>query len=160
MFVSKNRGTVIAKGLKIVGCVTAEGLIEVNGQIDGEIHCTSLIISRGAHVSGTISADCVVVNGQVEGPIQGGEVILKSQSHVAGDIHSRSLAIECGASPLSAHASLVAVDGTPNSGVIFLYEAMLEFELAEGADKIWVEPHNAASILDSSHRRLLRRCTG
>ena len=97
MFASKDRGTVIAKGLKIVGSVTAEGLIEVNGRIDGEIHCTSLIISRGAHVSGTIAADRVVVDGQVEGPIQGGEVILKSQSHVVGDIHSRSLAIESGA---------------------------------------------------------------
>lgn len=98
MFASmKNRGTVIAKGLKIVGRVTAEGLVEVNGQIDGEIHCTSLIISRGAHVSGTIAADRVVVDGNVEGPIQGGEVILKSQSHVVGDIHSRSLAIENGA---------------------------------------------------------------
>ena len=98
MFASmKNRGTVIAKGLKIVGRVTAEGLVEVNGQIDGEIHCTSLIISRGAHVSGTIAADRVVVDGNVEGPIQGGEVILKSQSHVVGDIHSRSLAIDNGA---------------------------------------------------------------
>ena len=98
MFASmKNRGTVIAKGLKIVGRVTAEGLVEVNGQIDGEIHCTSLIISRGAHVSGTIAADRVVVDGNVEGPIQGGEVILKSQSHVVGDIHSRSLAIDEGA---------------------------------------------------------------
>jgi len=97
MFASKERGTVIAKGLKIVGSVTAEGLIEVNGQIDGEIHCTSLIISRGAHVSGTIAAERVVVDGTVEGPIQGGEVILKQQAHVVGDIHHRSLAIESGA---------------------------------------------------------------
>ena len=97
MFASKDRGTVIAKGLKIIGRVTAEGLVEVNGQIEGEIHCTSLIISRGAHISGTIAADRVVVDGKVEGPIQGGEVILKSQSHVVGDIHSRSLAIENGA---------------------------------------------------------------
>jgi cytoskeletal protein CcmA (bactofilin family) len=97
MLAWKNRGTVIAKGLKIVGSVSAEGLVEVNGQIDGEIHCTSLVISRGAHVSGTITADRVVVNGQVEGPTQGGEVILKSHSHVVGDIHSRSLAIERGA---------------------------------------------------------------
>jgi cytoskeletal protein CcmA (bactofilin family) len=43
MFASKQRGTVIAKGLKIVGSVTAEGLVEVNGQIDGELHCTSLV---------------------------------------------------------------------------------------------------------------------
>ena len=56
MFGSKRRGTVIAKGIKIVGSVTAEGLVEVNGQIDGELHCTSLIVSRGAHVTGTIAA--------------------------------------------------------------------------------------------------------
>ena len=37
MFASKQRGTVIAEGLKIVGSVTAEGLVEVNGQIEGEI---------------------------------------------------------------------------------------------------------------------------
>ena len=67
MFASKERGTVIAKGLKIVGSVTAEGLIEVNGQIEGEIHCTSLVVSRGAHVSGTIAAERVVVDGTVEG---------------------------------------------------------------------------------------------
>ena len=56
MFESKQRGTVIAKGLKIVGSVTAEGLVEVNGQIDGELHCTSLVIARGAHVTGTVAA--------------------------------------------------------------------------------------------------------
>jgi cytoskeletal protein CcmA (bactofilin family) len=97
MFESKQRGTVIAKGLKIVGSVTAEGLVEVNGQIDGELHCTSLVIARGAHVTGTVTAERVVVDGTVEGPIQGGEVILKSQAHVVGDIHHQSLAIERGA---------------------------------------------------------------
>jgi cytoskeletal protein CcmA (bactofilin family) len=97
MFASRRQGTVIAKGLKIVGSVTAEGLVEVNGQIDGELHCTSLIISRGAHVTGTVAAERVVVDGTVEGPIQGGDVILKSQAHVVGDIHHQSLAIEKGA---------------------------------------------------------------
>jgi cytoskeletal protein CcmA (bactofilin family) len=97
MFASRQRGTVIAKGLKIVGSVTAEGLVEVNGQIDGELHCTSLVIARGAHVNGTVAAERVVVDGTVEGPIHGGEVILKSQAHVVGDVHHRSLAIERGA---------------------------------------------------------------
>ena len=97
MFGSRDRGTVIAKGLKIVGSVTAEGLVEVNGQVDGELHCTSLIISRGAHVAGTIAAGRVVVDGRVEGPIQGDDVILKSQAHVVGDIHHQSLSIESGA---------------------------------------------------------------
>jgi cytoskeletal protein CcmA (bactofilin family) len=58
MFASKQRRTIIAEGLKIMGSVTAEGLVEVNCQI-GELHCTSLIISRKAHVAGTIQAERV-----------------------------------------------------------------------------------------------------
>jgi cytoskeletal protein CcmA (bactofilin family) len=74
MLASKQRRTVIAKGLKIVGRVTAEGLVEINGQIEGELHCTSLIVSRQAHVAGTIQAERVVVDGTVEGPIEGKSV--------------------------------------------------------------------------------------
>ncbi len=62
MLGSKQRGTVIAKGLKIVGSVTAEGLVEINGQIDGELHCTSLVIARGAHVNGIVAAEPLSAN--------------------------------------------------------------------------------------------------
>ena len=88
---------VIAKGLKIVGSVTAEGLLWVYGSINGELHCTSLVIDRAAHISGTVAAERVVVDGKVEGPIQGGEIVLKSRAQVVGDIHHQSLAIESGA---------------------------------------------------------------
>jgi cytoskeletal protein CcmA (bactofilin family) len=97
MFGSRQRGMVIGKGLKIVGSVTAEGLVWVYGKIDGELHCTSLIIDRDAHISGAVTAKRVVVDGKVEGPIQGGEVVLKSRAQVVGDIHHQSLAIESGA---------------------------------------------------------------
>src|SRR6476660_8243312 len=97
MFAPRQQGTVIAKGLKIVGSVTAEGLVEVNGQINGELHCTSLVIARGAHVTWIVVAERVVVDGKVEGPIQGKEVILKAKAHVVGDIHHQSLAVESGA---------------------------------------------------------------
>ena len=93
----KRRGTIIAEGLKIVGSVTAEGLVEVNGHIEGDLHCTSLVISPKASISGGVEADRVVVNGRVEGPIRGGEVVLKSRAHVVGDIQHQSLAIEAGA---------------------------------------------------------------
>jgi cytoskeletal protein CcmA (bactofilin family) len=97
MFASRQRGTVIAEGLKIVGSVTAEGLVELNGQVEGEIYCKSLIVSRQAQVVGTIRAERVVVDGSVKGPIRGDQIILKSQAHVVGDIHQQSLAMEKGA---------------------------------------------------------------
>ena len=92
MFASKQRGTVIAKGLNIVGSVTVEGLVELNGQVEGEIHCTSLIVSRQAQVVGTIQAERVVVDGSVEGPIRGGQVVLKYQAQVVGDIDAGRIA--------------------------------------------------------------------
>jgi cytoskeletal protein CcmA (bactofilin family) len=94
---NKRNVTVIADGLKIIGSVTAEGVVEVDGQVEGELHCASLIVSRDAQIAGTISADRIVVDGRVEGPIKGGDVILKSQARVVGDIHHRSLTIEKGA---------------------------------------------------------------
>jgi cytoskeletal protein CcmA (bactofilin family) len=89
MFRLRRGGTVIGNGLKIVGNVTAEGLVEVNGQIEGDVRCTSLIVSPKAQITGSITADRVVVNGRVEGPIQGGDVV--------GDIRHQSLTIEKGA---------------------------------------------------------------
>jgi cytoskeletal protein CcmA (bactofilin family) len=52
MFGSRSDRTVIGDGLKIVGDVTAEGLIEVNGKIEGNLHCTSLIVSPKAQIVG------------------------------------------------------------------------------------------------------------
>lgn len=96
MFALRRKGTVIAEGLKIVGSVTAEGLVEVNGHVDGDLHCTSLVVSQKAYIHGGIQAKRVVVNGKVEGPIHGGEVILKSRAIVVGDIETQSLAVERG----------------------------------------------------------------
>jgi cytoskeletal protein CcmA (bactofilin family) len=97
MFGSRRERTVIGAGLKIVGNVTAEGLIEVNGHIEGDLHCTALIVSPTAQIVGSIAAERVVVNGRVEGPIQGGDVVLKSHAHVVGDLRHQSLTIEKGA---------------------------------------------------------------
>jgi cytoskeletal protein CcmA (bactofilin family) len=97
MFGSRQQRMVIAKELKIVGSVTAEGLLWVYGSINGELHCTSLVIDRAAQISGTVAAERVVVDGKVEGPIQGAEIVLKSRAQVVGDIHHQSLAIESGA---------------------------------------------------------------
>jgi cytoskeletal protein CcmA (bactofilin family) len=97
MFAWRRRGTIIGEGLKVVGKVTAEGLVKVYGQIDGELQCASLILSPNAHVKGAITAEKVVIGGRVEGPIEAAEVVLKSRAHVVGDIHHQSLAIKRGA---------------------------------------------------------------
>jgi cytoskeletal protein CcmA (bactofilin family) len=97
MFASKRTSAVIAEGLRIIGNVSADGAVQVNGQIDGNLNCPSVTVSPKALINGGVKARNVVVNGKVEGPIVGQEVLLKSQAFVTGDIQAQTLLIEHGA---------------------------------------------------------------
>jgi cytoskeletal protein CcmA (bactofilin family) len=98
MFERRRHVTVIAEGLNIVGNVSAEGMVELHGQIEGELNCTSLHVSDKGRVKGKVVSQDVVVNGIVDGPIHGVNVALESKANVTGDIHHESLSIEKGAS--------------------------------------------------------------
>jgi cytoskeletal protein CcmA (bactofilin family) len=91
MFASKGKTTVIAEGLRIIGSVSADGAVQVNGQIDGDLNCTSITVSPKALITGAIKARRVVINGKVEGPISGEDVVLKPHAFVTGDIQAQSL---------------------------------------------------------------------
>jgi cytoskeletal protein CcmA (bactofilin family) len=93
----KRRRTRIAEKLKIIGSVTAEGAVEVNGDLEGDLTCASLAVSRKARIRGSVQADRIVVNGRIEGPIRGRIVVLKSRAHVVGDIMATTLSVEKGA---------------------------------------------------------------
>jgi cytoskeletal protein CcmA (bactofilin family) len=93
----RRRSSIVGRGLQVVGNVTAEGLVKVYGQIEGELRCASLIVSRNGQVKGKIKAEKAIIDGKVEGPIEAADVILKSHAHVVGDIHHRSLHLEQGA---------------------------------------------------------------
>jgi cytoskeletal protein CcmA (bactofilin family) len=93
----RRRKTIIAEGLKIKGNISAEGLVEVDGHIEGEVRCRFLFVSPKAVINGGIEAERVAVNGRIEGPIRGSEVVLKSRAHVVGDIQHQRLSIEPGA---------------------------------------------------------------
>jgi len=97
MFGWRRRGTIIGEGLKVMGKVTAEGVVKVYGQIEGELQCASLFLARKAQLRGAVTAGNVVIDGKVEGPIHAGNVVLKSRAHVVGDIHHQSLDIKKGA---------------------------------------------------------------
>ena len=97
MFASKRTSTVIAEGLRIIGNVSADGAVQVNGQIDGDLNCTSITVSPKALITGAIKARSVVIDGKVEGPISGEDVVLESQAFVTGDIQAQTLFIERGA---------------------------------------------------------------
>ena len=94
---SKMVPSIIGEDLSITGNVNSKGEIQVDGQIQGDINCGSLLLGDKSQVMGGVLAEDVVVRGRVVGSIRGLRVTLQAQSHVEGDIVHQSLAIEQGA---------------------------------------------------------------
>lgn len=89
--------SIIGTDLNITGDVISKGEIQIDGEIQGDIHCSSLIVGEKAVISGSIIANEVTVRGKVTGSIRGQNVSLQASSHVEGDIFHKTLAIEMGA---------------------------------------------------------------
>jgi cytoskeletal protein CcmA (bactofilin family) len=94
---SKLVPSIIGEDLAIIGNVTSKGEIQVDGEIEGDVHCGSLLLGDKSQITGCVVAEDVVVRGRVVGSIRGLRVTLQAQSHVEGDIFHQSLAIEQGA---------------------------------------------------------------
>jgi len=94
---SKMVPTIIGEDLTITGNVASKGEIQVDGEIQGDIRCSSLLLGDKAHVKGGVVAEDVVVRGHLMGTIRGVRITLQAPSHVEGDIFHQSLAIEQGA---------------------------------------------------------------
>ena len=95
---SKMVPSIIGEDLTITGNVTSKGEIQVvDGEINGDIHCGSLLLGDKSQVTGGVAAEDVVVRGHIVGSIRGLRITLQAQCHVEGDIFAQSLAIEQGA---------------------------------------------------------------
>src|SRR5262245_16654695 len=84
---------IIGQGLKII----SQGTLQVDGEVEGDVGGSEVIIGELGKVTGTVGAERVVVRGQISGVIRGVTVMLQASSRVEGDIHHMSLAVEQGA---------------------------------------------------------------
>ena len=94
---SKMVPSIIGEDLTIRGNVTSKGEVQVDGEIEGDIRCSSLLLGDKSRVRGGVAAEDVVVRGHVVGSIRGLRITLQARSHVEGDLFHQSLALEQGA---------------------------------------------------------------
>ena len=84
----------ISSGLSIVGKIVGHGKLQIFGHVEGELHASTIQISDGAQVEGSIVAEDLTIGGHVKGTIHANRVKLNNTAVVEGDIYHRSLAIE------------------------------------------------------------------
>ena len=87
----------IGSDLVIIGNLVSKGEIQIDGEVQGDLHAANIVVGETARITGGIVADEVIVRGTVMGSIRGKRVVLQSSSKVEGDIFHSQLAIEQGA---------------------------------------------------------------
>jgi cytoskeletal protein CcmA (bactofilin family) len=94
---SQSQPSIIGPDLLITGNLISNGQIQVEGEVQGDIHSTHVIVGEQARITGGVIADEVIVRGHVLGSVRGKRVLLQTSSHVEGDVYHNTLAIEQGA---------------------------------------------------------------
>ena len=89
--------SLISADLSVTGTLAADGDIQIDGNLEGDVRCTSLVIGEKASIQGEVVAEDVVVRGRVSGSIRARKIQLCASAHVEGNILHEALAVETGA---------------------------------------------------------------
>jgi cytoskeletal protein CcmA (bactofilin family) len=87
--------SVIAQGMRIVGDIECNGVLKIEGIVEGSIRGPrQLLLGRQGEVKGDLHAREVVLGGKVEGKVVADErVEIQGTALVTGDVHTKSIVV-------------------------------------------------------------------
>ena len=96
---SKGNSTfsVLGSDISITGNIEASADLHVDGSVEGDITCSSLVQGETSHVKGAIRAETARLAGNVEGSITARELVILKSAKITGDVFYDALTIEQGA---------------------------------------------------------------
>ncbi len=89
--------SVVASGMHVLGNVVSDGVLDIDGNIDGNVRGHQVSVRPNGCIRGDVTAEVVDVYGTIEGVIKAQTVNLYASAHVVGTIMHEALTIEDGA---------------------------------------------------------------
>jgi cytoskeletal protein CcmA (bactofilin family) len=89
--------SVLGSDLAIKGDITASSDLHIDGSVDGDITCESLVQGESSRITGAISAKNARLSGHIDGSITCGQLVILKTARITGDVHYDALTIEQGA---------------------------------------------------------------
>ena len=89
--------SVLGSDLSITGNVKASADLHIDGSVEGDIVCTSLVQGETSAITGGIQAETARLAGTVKGSIAARELVILKSARIEGDVHYEALTIEQGA---------------------------------------------------------------
>jgi cytoskeletal protein CcmA (bactofilin family) len=89
--------SVIGADVVIKGDISASADLHVDGTVEGDIACASLVQGESSRVEGAIEAATARLSGTVKGTTTVRELVILRSARIEGDVHYDTLTIEQGA---------------------------------------------------------------
>lgn len=89
--------TLIANDVTLTGNVSAKADLHVDGCIEGDVSCASLVQGPESHIKGKIQTAIARLSGTVDGSIEAEELFIEGTAKIKGDVQYGSIKIESGA---------------------------------------------------------------
>jgi len=87
---------VIGSGITIHGNVEAEVDLQIDGRVNGDVRCGTLLLSEAGMVQGNVIAERVRLNGQIDGGLDATDVAIEAGARIKGEVTYSRLRIANG----------------------------------------------------------------
>ena len=81
----------------VTGNIGGQGNLHIDGRVDGDVNCVSLIIGNAGQVNGNIAADDAKIAGSVTGTVSAKVLTIEASARIIGDLSYDSVSVETGA---------------------------------------------------------------
>lgn len=89
--------SVLGADLTISGDIVAAADLHIDGSVEGDIACSSLVQGETSKVKGAVKAESARLAGTVEGSITARDLVILKTARITGDVFYDALTIEQGA---------------------------------------------------------------
>lgn len=89
--------SVLGADVTITGNISASTELHIDGTVEGDIDCASLVQGDGSQITGEVKAETARLAGRVDGSIHANELVILRSATINGDVHYEALTVEQGA---------------------------------------------------------------
>jgi cytoskeletal protein CcmA (bactofilin family) len=111
----KNPMSMIGSDIVVTGNIEAQVDLHIEGRVQGDVRCATLILGENSEVNGSIYADRVRVSGKVDGAIDCKDLAVEATAKVTGDVIYERLRVANGG-VVEGHMKRRAVEENAGAG--------------------------------------------
>lgn len=89
--------TIIGSNATIKGDIISDGILQIDGQVEGDVECSELVIGLKGSVSGCVKTQNMQLYGVLKGKAFVDDLFVSKTAKLIGDATHNSIAIEPGA---------------------------------------------------------------